>query len=75
MEIHSPDSTILYLQLEINCPQNKCLSVIILDTTVIRGRLKVGNLGTKQIGPNPLLFGIAFCIVLLYQSPSVPLHT
>ena len=34
METNSSGSRILYLQLEINCPQNKCLSVIILDTTV-----------------------------------------
>ena len=34
MESNSLGSTILYLQLGMNCPLNKCLSPINLDTTV-----------------------------------------
>ena len=35
MEINSSGSSILYLYLDINSPQKKSLSVIILDTTVL----------------------------------------
>ena len=34
MEMNSFGSTILYLQLQIDLPQKKCLSAIDLDTTV-----------------------------------------
>ena len=36
MEVSSSGSAILYLNLEISSPQNKCLSVINLDTTLLR---------------------------------------
>ena len=37
MAINSSGGAILYLQLEINSPQKKCLSVINLDTRVAEG--------------------------------------